>query len=247
MTRTGWTIENIPDQTGRTFVVTGANSGLGLETTRALASRGARVLMACRNVEHGRQVREALSESITTGQIEVEQLDLGDLATVENFADRLAERWHSVDGLINNAGVMALPKNATVDGFDRQIGVNHLGHFALTGRLLPLLRAGDGGRIVTVSSDMHRFGKMRFDDLHGEVRHRRWEAYAQSKLANLLFTYELARKVTEAGAPLLSLAAHPGYADTNLQRQAARFRGKNGRIWGAARLLAQSAADGALP
>jgi NAD(P)-dependent dehydrogenase (short-subunit alcohol dehydrogenase family) len=202
----------MPDQSGRRAIVTGANSGLGLLAARELARRGASVVLACRNMQKGElalaQVRAA------GGDAELAALDLGSLASVREFA---ASQQRPVDLLLCNAGVMAPPRSETADGFETQIGTNHLGHFALTGLLLDRLEAADAARVVSVSSIGHRMGRIDFDDLHGERRYRRWRAYGQSKLANLLFMRELDRRARAAGLPLVSVAAHPGYSATNLQ------------------------------
>ncbi|MCU1674490.1 MAG: short-chain dehydrogenase/reductase [Frankiales bacterium] len=200
---TSWTSADVPDQTGRTALVTGANSGLGLHTSLELARRGARVLMACRDPRRG---AEALARVRAVGTAELVPLDLASLASVR----AAAEQVDPLDLLIANAGVMAVPRRLTEDGFELQLGTNHLGHFALTGLLLPKLT----GRVVVVSSDAHRMGRMRFDDLMGERSYGRWSAYGQSKLANLLFARELGRRAPS----LVVAAAHPGYAATNLQR-----------------------------
>ncbi len=222
---------------GRTFVITGANSGIGLEATRALAGRGAHVVLAVRDTERG----EAAAETVE-GSTAVRRLDLADLASIRAFAAALDS---PVDVLLNNAGVMGLPEGRTVDGFERQMGTNHLGHFALTNLLLPRLT----DRVVTQSSLMHKNGRLDLDDLdlnseHG--RYRRWRVYSTSKLANLLFTAELQRRLDSAGSPLRSLAAHPGYAATNLQSHTGNplvtLMLKAGNL-----LLAQDAGQGALP
>jgi NAD(P)-dependent dehydrogenase (short-subunit alcohol dehydrogenase family) len=205
-----WTAADIPDQSGRVAVVTGANSGLGLVTARELARAGATVVMAVRDVAKGERVASSVP-----GAVEVRALDLADLESVRAFASELPHP--RVDLLINNAGVMAPPRRLTADGFESQFGTNHLGHFALTGLLLQRLLAAEAPRVVTLSSTAHRMGWMRFDDLHGERRYVNWLAYGQSKLANLMFCFELQKRAAAAGAPLLSLAAHPGYAQTNLQ------------------------------
>jgi NAD(P)-dependent dehydrogenase (short-subunit alcohol dehydrogenase family) len=228
-----WTEADIPRQDGRTFVVTGANSGIGLEAARALAGAGARVVMAVRNTAKGASAAAELS-----GDVEVRELDLASLASVRAFA---ADLEGPVDVLVNNAGVMALPHQTTVDGFEMQFGTNHLGHFALTGLLLDRLT----DRVVTVSSGAHRIGKIDFDDLQHEQSYRRWEAYGQSKLANLLFTYELQRRLIAAGSPLKAVAAHPGYAATNLQFHTESFQDAVMSVFN--RLVAQSSAMGALP
>jgi NAD(P)-dependent dehydrogenase (short-subunit alcohol dehydrogenase family) len=210
-----WTAADIPDQSGRLAVVTGANSGLGLAASRELARAGAEVVMACRNTEKGERAAAELRAGALAGEVRVAALDLADLSSVEQFAARLgAER---VDLLINNAGLMAPPRRLTADGFESQFGTNHLGHFALTGRLLGRLLAAPEPRVVTVSSIAHRTGRIRFSDLQGERRYISWLAYGQSKLANLMFCFELQRRATAAGTTLRSLAAHPGYARTNLQ------------------------------
>lgn len=204
-----WTASDIPDQSGRTVVVTGANSGIGLVAARELARAGAHVVMACRNLKKG----ETAASSIT-GEVEARQLDLADLASVQAFADGLRE---PLDLLINNAGIMAPPRRLTVDGFESQLGTNHLGHLALTGRVLGRLLAAPEPRVVTLSSLAHRIGRIRFSNLQGERRYVSWLAYAQSKLANLMFCFELQRRASAAGVPLRSVAAHPGYTRTNLQ------------------------------
>lgn len=245
-----WTVDDIPTQEGRTVVVTGATSGLGLESATALAGAGARVLMAARNAEKAERVRGEVAAVATGPEPEVVALDLTDLASVRDAAAAIAERAPRLDVLMNNAGVMALPRATTADGFEVQIGTNHLGPFALTGLLLPVLLAADAGRVVTTSSGAHKPGRMRWDDLQGERRHQRWVAYSQSKLANLLFAYELDRRARAAKTALASVAAHPGYASTHLQAAAPEISGsKLGvRVMDVAnRLFAQSAADGALP
>jgi NAD(P)-dependent dehydrogenase (short-subunit alcohol dehydrogenase family) len=195
-------------------VVTGANSGLGLACSSALARANARVVMACRNVEKGEQAAERLHADVPDADVVVESLDLADLGSVRRFAERMPSR---TDLLINNAGLMAAPRRLTKDGFESQFGTNHLGHFALTGLLLGRLLAAPEPRVVTQSSGAHRIGRISFDDLQGERRYFRWTAYGQSKLANLMFAFELQRRASAAGSELRSLAAHPGYARTNLQ------------------------------
>ncbi len=245
-----WTADDIPAQEGRTIVVTGATSGLGLESATALARAGARVLLAARSAEKAERVRGEVAAVATGPEPEVVALDLADLSSVRDAAAAIAERAPRLDVLMNNAGVMALPKAATADGFEMQLGTNHLGHFALTGLLLPSLLAADAGRVVTTSSGAHKGGRMRWDDLQGERRYQRWLAYAQSKLANLLFAYELDRRARVAKTALASVAAHPGYASTHLQAAAPELSGsKVGvRLWdGLNRVAAQPPADGALP
>jgi NAD(P)-dependent dehydrogenase (short-subunit alcohol dehydrogenase family) len=233
---TTFSVADLPDMTGRTVIVTGANSGLGRVTAGALASAGARVVVAVRDPAKGSEAVKAM-----TGDLVVRRLDLADLASVRAFAEGVDE---PVDLLINNAGVMIPPLGRTADGFELQFGTNHLGHFALTNLLLPQIT----GRVVTVSSTGHRAGSIDFEDLNWEHRrYRAMRAYGQSKLANLLFTAELQRRLTEVGSPVLATAAHPGLASTNLLRPP----GKRPRLealqqW-FTRLIAQSDADGALP
>ncbi|HEY0451471.1 oxidoreductase [Actinophytocola sp.] len=229
-----WTVADLPDQTGRTAVVTGANSGLGLETARELARAGARVILACRDVTRGKQAAETMPDTV-----EVRALDLAELSSIRTFATSMTE---DVDLLVNNAGVMAVPHRRTADGFEMQFGTNHLGHFALTGLLLPRLR----DRVVTVSSVMHMLGRVNLDDLNWEHRrYLRWPAYAQSKLANLLFTLELTNRLKAAGSTVTAYSAHPGYASTNLMSHTESVLDHVMSLGN--RLLAQSAAMGALP
>ncbi len=206
---------DVPDQGGRTAVVTGANSGIGFETARVLAEHGATVILACRDVARG----EAAAARIAgPGRTEVQPLDLSSLASVRAAAGQLHERYQRLDLLINNAGLMMPPHGTTRDGFEQQFGTNHLGHFALTGLLLDLLLPTAGSRVVTVSSNMHRAGRLNFADLQSTRRYRRVAAYGQSKLANLMFSYELQRRLAAAGAQTSALAAHPGTAITALTR-----------------------------
>jgi len=241
-----WTTDDIPDQQGRTAVVTGANSGLGRIVARELAKRGARVIMASRDNAKGVDAARAITAAIPSSTVEAAQLDLADLSSVRAFAERTRAVNDKIDLLINNAGVMAAPYRRTADGFELQFGTNHLGHFALTGLMLPLLRELPDARVVTVSSNNHKAGQMRFDDLQGDRRYSRWGAYAQSKLANLLFAFELDRRLSTGGWRLISVAAHPGYSATNLQlsgpllHERLLMRLSN-------RLVAQSAEMGALP
>jgi hypothetical protein len=229
---TDWTAADLPSFTGRTVIVTGANSGLGAVTARELAAKGAKIVMAVRNTEKG----EAAAQQIT-GQVEVRPLDLQDLSSVRQFADGMDK----ADVLINNAGIMAAPYALTADGFESQIGTNHLGHFALTNLLLPILT----DRVVTVSSMAHWPGRINFDDLNWNIRrYSPWLAYSQSKLANLLFTSELQRRLEAVGSPLRALAAHPGYSHTNLQGASGRKLG-DAVISAATRVVATNADFGA--
>ena len=239
-----WTAADVPDQRGRTALVTGANSGLGLHTSLGLARRGARVLMACRDPARGGAALDRVRSEVPGAAVELVRLDLASLASVRAAAVEVAGRVDRLDLLVDNAGVMAVPFSRTEDGFERQLGTNHLGHFALTGLVLPLLLAAPAPRVVVVSSGAHRAGRIAFDDLQSERSYRRWGAYAQSKLANLLFARELDRR--SAATPLVVAAAHPGYAATSLQR------GQGSPLLEAAMqvgnlLFAQSDAAGAWP
>ncbi|HJQ42076.1 MAG TPA: oxidoreductase [Jatrophihabitantaceae bacterium] len=227
-----WTAAEVPRQDGRTFVVTGANSGLGASTARELARVGAHVVLACRNLDKGKAAADTMP-----GSVEVRQLDLADLSSVRTFAAESAP----LDVLVNNAGVMAVAHATTADGFEMQIGTNHLGHFALTGLLLPKI----SDRVVTLSSNAHRVGRVRLDDLNWEHRiYRRWPAYAQSKLANLLFAYELNRRLVATRSAVRSIAAHPGYAATELGEHSGSLFSRVIRLGD--RILAQPADNGAL-
>ncbi|GGZ28171.1 oxidoreductase [Streptomyces inusitatus] len=244
----GWHTRDIADQRGRTAVVTGANSGIGLITARELARKGARVVLACRSEERGSRAEALIKGALPGSDVEFRRLDLGDLASVREFA--AGYRDERLDLLINNAGVMALPQGRTADGFETQFGVNHLGHFALTGLLLPKLLGTPGARVVSVSSLVHAAADLDMGDLNSEHQYRRWIAYARSKTANLLFVHELARRLRAAGSGVVAAAAHPGYASTNLQTAGPRMEGRKSaeRVMALGnRLLAQSATAGALP
>ncbi|WP_371618579.1 oxidoreductase [Streptomyces sp. NBC_00454] len=255
----GWRASDVPDQSGRTAVVTGANSGIGYFTALELARRGASVVLACRSAARGRAAEVRLRTEVPGAEVEFIPLDLADLATVREFAGAYAQRHGTLDLLVNNAGVMALPFGRTADGFETQFGVNHLGHFALTGLLLPrLLAAAPGARIVSLSSGFHMFGDVDHTDLDSERNYRRWIAYGRSKTANLLFIHELARRLAAAGSGIVAASAHPGYASTNLHVAAAPQADTTlgSRIAVAANslgtavgngVIAQSAASGALP
>jgi NAD(P)-dependent dehydrogenase (short-subunit alcohol dehydrogenase family) len=237
-----WTAEDIPDQTGRRVVVTGANGGLGRHVATELARRGAHVILAARNAERGEQALARLRDEAPDADAELRSLDLADLASVRAFAEGVDE---PLDLLVNNAGVMAGPQRTTADGFELQFGTNHLGHFALTGLLLERLLDAERPRVVTVSSGAHRLGKMNFDDVNSEQGYNRWRAYAQSKLSNLLFMRELGRRAAEADTPLVSVAAHPGYSATHLQSTGTKI--DDALMWVTNKVIAQSDAMGALP
>ena len=249
----GWDFDDIPAQTGRTALVTGANSGLGAQVALALARRGARVLVGARNPEKGTRAVQEIGRQAPDGSAELLEVDLASLASVERAAGEVAERVDRLDLLVNNAGIMMVPRGETEDGFERQLGTNHLGHFALTGRLLPLLQASDGSRVVTTSSLAAVGAQIRFDDLQSERSYSRTGAYGQSKLANLLFALELQRRLEAAEAPVASLAGHPGVASTGLvagpvDNLPAPVRPVAYALaQGLTSVLAQSDADGALP
>lgn len=229
-----WSARDMPDQGGRRFIITGANSGLGASMARALAGAGATVTLACRNLDKAEAVATDIGAAAT-----VTHLDLADLSSVREFADTVDE----VDVLINNAGVLALPLRRTIDGFEMQMGTNHLGHFALTALLMPRVAE----RVVTMSSLAQNFGRVRPDDLNWERRrYNRWAAYGDSKLANMVFGRELSRRLTESGSGVRSVAAHPGYADTGLMGHSESFMDYVTRA-GARLKVGQSADEGALP
>jgi NAD(P)-dependent dehydrogenase (short-subunit alcohol dehydrogenase family) len=238
-----WNTADIPDQTGRVAVITGSNTGLGFETAKALAAKGARVVLAVRNLDKGKDAATLITRATPSADLALQELDLGSLASVREAAAELKSDYDHIDLLINNAGLMyPSPRQTTKDGFEIQFGTNHLGHFALTGLLLDRLTDTAGSRIVTVSSVGHRVrAAIHFDDLQFERSYNRVAAYGQSKLANLLFTYELQRRLAATGAPTIAVAAHPGGSDTELGRHLPAF------LLPAAMLIAQSAAMGALP
>lgn len=249
----GWTEDKIPDLTGTTAIVTGANSGLGFVTAAQLAAHGAAVTLAVRDEARGAAAVERMRSRLPSADLSVRVLDLASLASIAAFAAEFTAGPGRLDLLVNNAGVMNLPQRTTADGFEMQFGTNHLGHFALTGRLLPLLVASPDARVVTLSSTVHRIGRMNFDDLMGAKRYRAWPAYGQSKLANLLFTGELQRRSAAAKLSLRAMAAHPGFALTNLQTAGPAMRGaktttRRSRLMATlTREFAQPAVWGALP
>ena len=237
-----WTSGDVPGQPGRLAVVTGANTGLGFETARVLAARGASVVLAVRDTGKGKQAAARIAATAPGADVMVQPLDLASLDSVRAAAAELRARHPRIDLLINNAGVMFTPRQATRDGFELQLGTNHLGHFALTGLLLEQMLPVPGSRVVTVSSLAHRIrARINFDDLHGERSYRRVAAYSQSKLANLMFTYELARRLAAAGTTI-AVAAHPGLAGTELTRNSPPIA-----AFFYARVISQKAAMGALP
>lgn len=235
-----WTFDIIPDQSNRTAIVTGANTGIGFETARALARKGAHVILACRSLEKGWRAVARVQKEAPLARVEAQALDLSNLESVRAFADAFAADHQHLDLLVNNAGVMIPPFSRTTQGFELQFGTNHLGHFALTGHLLPLLRNTAASRVVVVYSSAYRWGKIDFADLNYARRpYRPWQAYSQSKLANVLFASELVRRLHGSSAPIVT-AAHPGWTATDLQRTAVVARFLNP-------LFAMKADDGALP
>jgi NAD(P)-dependent dehydrogenase (short-subunit alcohol dehydrogenase family) len=264
-----WTVDRMPDQSGRTVVVTGANSGLGYWATAAFARAGATVVMACRSEQRGADAADDVRADVPDADLDVRRLDLADLDSVAAFAADFEADYDALDALCNNAGVMAIPYRETTDGFETQFGVNHLGHFALTGHLLDRLREANGeSRVVTQSSGLHERGEIDFasvapratgtasgeaagGDLQGEEQYDKWDAYAQSKLANLLFAFELDRRLDAAGIDdVTSVGCHPGYADTNLQRRGPEQSGSTLRLYMmkiANAVFAQDPEQGALP
>ena len=246
-----WTPARIGDLDGTTMIVTGANSGLGYEATRVLAGKGAHVVMACRSTERGERAKTRIERRIRGASLSVAELDLADLDSVRTFADEFEAEYDALSVFVNNAGVMAIPRRETMDGYETQFGVNHLGHFALSGLLLDSLRAANGeSRVVSVSSGAHQIGKIDFSDLQSERSYDKWRAYGQSKLANLLFAYELDRHLRADGSGVKSVAAHPGWAATDLQSTGPEMSGSKirGELMTAAnRVFAQSAAMGARP
>jgi NAD(P)-dependent dehydrogenase (short-subunit alcohol dehydrogenase family) len=243
-----WTANDIPDQSGRIAVVTGANSGLGYITARELARNGARVALACRDEVRGREAVARLVAEVPNADIELRSLDMASLASIRAFADGVQAAYPAIDLLVNNAGVMAIPRRETADGFEMQFGTNHLGHFALTGLFLPLMVNQPSARVVTVSSNAHKPGSMNFDDIMHERSYRRWKVYSDSKLANLLFAFELQRRLSAVDAALISVAAHPGTAATNLVKPGAEGNIiKQTVMTVGVRLVGQSEAQGSMP
>ena len=233
-----WTTEQIPSQKNRIVIVTGANSGIGYETAKALAAKGATVVMACRNLDKANEAAAEIRKTVSDADLDIIPLDLADLSSVRKFATLFNAKYSKLDLLINNAGVMVPPLTKTKDGFELQFGANHLGHFALTNLLLEKIMATPKARIVNVSSGVHHQGKLDFENLNAEKGYAAWGAYAQSKLANLLFTLELNQRLAAVNSDAIATAAHPGWTLTGLQNGVA--------LW-ASRLLGQQAPMGALP
>jgi len=248
MATSKWTFDNIPDLQGKTIIVTGGNSGLGYESVKAFAQKGATVILACRNLEKGELAKSEIKQTEPNGQVEVMKIDLMDLASVKEFADQFNKMYSNLDVLLNNAGIMATPYFKTKDGFEAQLGTNHLGHFALTGLLLDRIKDTPGSRVVNVSSMAHKSGKIDFNDLMFEIdrKFKTMKAYGQSKLANLLFTYELQRYFEKNKIESISLAAHPGGSNTRLagHLEESGFMKVVSKVL---RGIMQSAAIGALP
>jgi protochlorophyllide reductase len=245
-----WTAADIGDLTGRVALVTGANSGIGYETARALADHGAHVILACRSEERGRRARDKLESELARFSLELLELDLADLSSVRRAGAAVLTDHARLDILVNNAGVMGTPYRQTVDGFELQMATNHLGHFALTGLLLDRIVTTERSRVVTVSSHLHRLGRLRLTDMAGATPRNPWVAYGTTKLANLLFASELARRLEAERLRTMSLAAHPGWTRSNLAGNGAalgsnRVRRRVARAVGTT--LGQSAAGGALP
>ena len=238
----GWGIDDIPDQTGRIAVITGANTGIGYQAAWYLAGRGATIVLAGRDAARTKAAHDRLLGQLPEARLDTVALDLASLQSVRQAAVEIRARYPRLDLLINNAGVMMCPRGQTADGFELQLGTNHLGHFALTGLVLPSLLDVDGSRVVTVSSNGHKMGRINFIDLQSERRYNRVTAYAQSKLANLLFTYELQRRLAEAHAPTIAVAAHPGTSDTELVRHLPGWMKVGSRL-----VPNQDAVHGALP
>ena len=240
MKKENWNESNIPDQSGKVFVVTGTTSGLGEETARVLSRKNATVIMAARKIDKAESVANEIHAENKNAKIDIEELDLTSLESISSFSQSITKKYKTLDCLINNAGIMACPYSKTKDGFEIQMGTNHLGHFALTGQLISLLKKTPNSRVINVSSIAHLSGNIDFDDLNWEKRkYRTWSAYSDSKLANLYFTYELSRKLKQTKGNPQVVASHPGYTDTKLQRHSTIWKILN-------KIAAQKASIGAL-
>lgn len=240
MTNEKWTTQNIPEMQGKTVIITGANSGIGYEAVRALAAKNAAVVMACRSLDKGQVALEKIKSEIPQADLQLLALNLAELSSVRKFAQEFLAMHDRLDVLINNAGIMAVPYGKTADGFEMHFGTNHLGHFLLTGLLFELLKRTPNSRVVTVSSFAHYGGRINFENLNGEKSYQKWRAYSQSKLSNVLFAYELQRRVSVNGDHPISVVVHPGYSATNLQHTSWFFNFINP-------IMAQSQEMGALP
>jgi NAD(P)-dependent dehydrogenase (short-subunit alcohol dehydrogenase family) len=245
----GWNTEEMPDQEGKVVVVTGANSGLGFEVSKKFAEKNAGVVMACRSVEKGLKAKEKILEEVSDATLEVMEIDLVSLDSVERFAEKFRDKFDRLDVLCNNAGIMAVPYGETENGFEKQFSVNHLGHFALTAHLIEILEETGNSRVVTQSSIAHENGEIDLENLNSEENYDRWEAYSRSKLANLLFAKELDRKLKENDWDVKSVACHPGVSNTNLfnaeESQHSYLSAK--LMENGIKFLGQSPAKGALP
>jgi NAD(P)-dependent dehydrogenase (short-subunit alcohol dehydrogenase family) len=244
-----WDVEDIREYEDKIVVITGANSGLGFSATKILAEHGAKVVMACRSPNKAKEAKLEINEELVDGDLEVMELDLSSLESVESFAEEFKERYDSLDILCNNAGLMALPRRETEDGFEMQLGVNHLGHFALTAHLIDMI-IDSNGRVVNQSSMAHEDSEIDFDDLMGEKNYSKWDAYGQSKLANVLFSYELDRRLKEKDIDVESVGCHPGVSDTNLfkigpKMEHSKLKLYFGKIF--SKVLGQSPDKGCLP
>ena len=245
-----WTEQNIPDLTGKISIITGANSGLGFESTKVLAAKGATVVMAVRNVTKGEKAKTAILKDKPQALLDVMKLDVGNLSSVREFADVFKAKYDRLDILVNNAGLMAIPRQETVDGFEMQLGVNHLGHFALTEHLLDVIVKTPNARIHNVTSSANFMGSINFDDLMGKKEYGRWNSYGQSKLANVFFTFELQKRLTAAGFDTMANVSHPGLVIGNLQANSIAESDTSGEAWFyriARPLLARDISKGILP
>lgn len=246
-----WTQQDIPDLTGKVVVITGANSGLGFESAQAIAAKGATLVMAVRNMSKGEKARDDLLQAVPNATLDLMKLDVGHLESVREFATAFKMKYDRLDVLINNAGVMAIPRQETADGFEMQLGVNHLGHFALTGLLIDVIVKTPNARVHNVSSSANYTGTMNFDDLMGEEDYGRWSAYGQSKLANIFFTFELQKRLSAAGFDTIANASHPGIVMTNLQENSLEQSGRSpieSLLYSIAEpLIAQDISMGVLP
>jgi NAD(P)-dependent dehydrogenase (short-subunit alcohol dehydrogenase family) len=246
MSLSSWSIDQIPGIGGKTIVVTGANSGIGYEAARLFAGKSAHVIIACRNKTKGNAAADKIRGEVEDASVDVRELDLANLSSVRDFAAAFDRDHGALHVLCNNAGVMAVPQSTTADGFEMQLGTNHLGHFALTGLLMNKMLATPGSRVVSVTSAVHHVGKINFGDLQSERSYSPWPAYAQSKLANLLFAYELNRQLRATNANTISLACHPGYSATNLQSHTGSNLMTRMMAW-SNETIAQTATMGAMP